>query len=68
MTTENTPPTPASPEDIVHWAQWFTITYWRLLATPAGTNERRKAYVLHTKAGESVIHSTGITESEARNG
>ena len=68
MTTNITPNAPDSDEFVVHWAQWFAITYWRLLNTPADTDERRAAFNLHNKAGQSLIHSTGITPSEVNRG
>ena len=68
MTTNTTQTTPDPDEYIVHWAQWFTITYWRLFNAPAGTDERRKAYNLHNDASKQLRHSVGIAESEAHHG
>ena len=58
-----TPDTKPDPDEyIVHWAQWFTITYWELFNAPAGTPERRKAYNLHDQAGKTLVHSVGIAD------
>lgn len=65
---ENTEKKPDPDEFIVHWAQWFSITYWRLLETPAGTDERRRAYNLHDQAGKNLVHSVGISNREAHHG
>jgi len=64
MTMATTAPDtkPDPDEYIVHWAQWFTITYWRLFNAPAGTDERRKAWNLHDKASKTLIHSVGIAD------
>lgn len=64
-----TPDTKPDPDEyIVHWAQWFTITYWRLFNAPAGTDERRKAHNLHSQAGQNLIHSVGIADTGAHHG
>lgn len=68
MTTP-TPHTKPDPDEfIVHWAQWFTITYWRLFNAPAGTDERRKAYNLHSQAEQQLRHSVGIANTESHHG
>lgn len=64
-----TPDTKPDPDEyIIHWAQWFTITYWRMFNAPAGTDERRRAYKLHDQAGQSLRHSVGISDREAHHG
>lgn len=64
-----TPDTKPEPDEyVVHWAQWFTITYWRLFNAPAGTDERRKAYNLHDQASKTLIHSVGINNAEVHHG
>jgi hypothetical protein len=55
---------PDSDEFIIHWAQWFNITYWRLFNAPVGTNERRRAFMLHDQAQKNLIHSVGIANNE----
>lgn len=55
-------------EFIIHWAQWFTITHWRLFNAPAGTDERRKAYNVHAAAGQQLINAVGIQNDEAHHG
>lgn len=65
----DTPDTkPECNEFIVHWAQWFTITYWRLFNAPAGTDERRHAYNIHQQASKQLIHSVGISNTEQHHG
>jgi hypothetical protein len=55
------------PDDyIVHWAQWWGITWQNLLDTAAGTIDRSKANKLHQAACGNLRHSLGIAEKDAK--
>lgn len=68
MTTPTPDTKPEPDEFVVHWAQWFAITYWALFNAPAGTDERRQAYNIHQQASKQLIHSVGIANPEQHHG
>jgi hypothetical protein len=58
--------TPDPDDYIVHWAQWWAITWQNLLDTAAGTTERSKANKLHEAAKGNLRHSLGIADKDAK--